>query len=47
MIRPTWAMAVGDVSRRVSPKVSQYGIRHGRLYKVRTVGGVSFITKLV
>jgi len=56
MIYPMGTMAIGDVAtmaadkpgdpRRTSRNVSQYGIRHGRSYKVRTVGGVSFITRL-
>jgi len=27
--------------------VSQYGIRHGKAFKCRTVEGVTFITRLV
>ncbi len=32
--------------KRISRNVSQYGIRKGRAYKVRTVEGVAFITRL-
>jgi hypothetical protein len=32
--------------KRISRNVSQYGIRKGRAYKVRTVNGVAFITRL-
>jgi hypothetical protein len=32
--------------KRISRNCSQYGIRRGRCYKVRTVGGVAFITRL-
>jgi len=39
------AANVGD-PRRISKNASQYGVRHGRLYKVRTINGVSFITRL-
>jgi|TARA_R110002126_G_scaffold33754_1_gene105396 hypothetical protein len=35
----------GD-AKRISRNVSQYGIRKGRAYKVRTVNGVAFITRL-
>jgi len=33
--------------KRIARNVSQYGIRKGRCYRVRTVGGVAFITRLV
>jgi hypothetical protein len=36
----------GD-AKRISRNVSQFGIRKGRCYKVRTVNGVAFITRLV
>ena len=32
--------------KRISRNCSQYGIRRGRCYRVRTVGGVAFITRL-
>ena len=32
--------------KRIARNVSQYGIRKGRAYKVRTVEGVAFITRL-
>lgn len=32
--------------KRISRNVSQYGIRKGRCYKVRTIKGVAFITRL-
>lgn len=32
--------------KRISRNCSQYGIRKGRCYRVRTVGGVAFITRL-
>jgi len=36
----------GD-AKRTSRNVSQYGIRHGKAFKCRTVNGVTFITRLV
>jgi len=36
----------GD-AKRTSRNVSQYGIRHGKAFKCRTVEGVTFITRLV
>jgi hypothetical protein len=33
--------------KRTSRNVSQYGIRHGKAFKCRTVEGVTFITRLV
>lgn len=35
----------GD-AKRTSRNVSQYGIRHGKLFKCRTVNDVTFITRL-
>jgi hypothetical protein len=32
--------------KRIARNVSQYGIRKGRCYKVRTIDGVAFITRL-
>ena len=32
--------------KRIARNVSQYGIRKGRCYKVRTIEGVAFITRL-
>ena len=34
----------GD-AKRTSRNVSQYGIRNGKAFKCRTVGGVTFITR--
>lgn len=36
----------GD-AKRTSRNVSQYGVRHGKAFKCRTVEGVTFITRLV
>ncbi len=36
----------GD-AKRINRNVSQYGIRHGKAFKCRTVEGVTFITRLV
>jgi hypothetical protein len=33
--------------RRISKNASQYGVRHGKLFKCRTINGVTFITRLV
>ena len=56
MIYPMATLAVGDVgtmpaidkgaAKRTSRNVSQYGIRNGKAFKCRTVGGVTFITRL-
>lgn len=35
------------LAKRTSRNVSQYGIRNGKAFKCRTVGGVTFITRLV
>jgi hypothetical protein len=32
--------------KRISRNCSQYGIRKGRCYRVRTINGVAFITRL-
>lgn len=32
--------------RRISKNASQYGVRHGKLFKCRTINGVTFITRL-
>jgi hypothetical protein len=32
-------------AKRTSRNVSQYGIRNGKSFKCRTVGGVTFITR--
>jgi len=55
MIYPMGTLEVGEVAtmpaadkpsaKRISRNVSQYGIRKGRAYKVRTVNGVAFITR--
>lgn len=39
------AIKRGD-AKRTSRNASQYGIRHGKLFKCRTVEGVTFITRL-
>lgn len=56
MIYPMGTLEVGEVGtmpatkrgdvKRTSRNASQYGIRHGKLFKCRTVGGVTFITRL-
>lgn len=38
---------VKGLAKRTSRNVSQYGIRNGKAFKCRTVGGVTFITRLV
>lgn len=40
------AIKKGD-AKRTSRNVSQYGIRHGKAFKCRTVEGVTFITRIV
>jgi hypothetical protein len=55
MFYPMGTMAVGDSAtmpasnkgdaKRTSRNVSQYGIRNGKAFKCRTVGGVTFITR--
>lgn len=57
MIYPMGTMEVGDVAsmpatkrgdaKRTSRNASQYGIRHGKVFKCRTVEGITFITRLV
>jgi hypothetical protein len=57
MIYPMGALEVGEVAtmpadqpgmaKRTSRNASQYGVRHGKLFKCRTVNGVTFITRLV
>jgi hypothetical protein len=56
MTYPMGRMVVGDVetmpatergwAKRTSRNVSQYGMRHGKCFKCRTVNGVTFITRL-
>ena len=56
MIYPMGTLEVGEVAtmpaanrgdaKRISRNVSQYGIRKGRCYRVRTINGVAFITRL-
>ena len=56
MIYPLGTLEVGEVAtmpadkkgsiKRTSRNVSQYGIRHGKAFKCRTVNGVTFITRL-
>ena len=55
MFYPMGTMAVGDSAtmpaankgdaKRTSRNVSQYGVRHGKAFKCRTVNGVTFITR--
>jgi hypothetical protein len=57
MVYPMGTLEVGEVAtmpadkkgmaKRTSRNVSQYGIRHGKAFKCRTVNGVTFITRLV
>ena len=57
MFYPMGTLEVGDTAtmpadkrgdaKRTSRNVSQYGIRHGKAFKCRTVEGVTFITRLV
>lgn len=57
MIYPMGTLEVGESAtmpadkrgdaKRTSRNVSQYGIRHGKAFKCRTVNGVTFITRLV
>ena len=56
MIYPMGTLEVGEVAtmpadkkgapRRTSKNVSQYGVRHGKAFKCRTIDGVTFITRL-
>lgn len=56
-IYPLETMAQGEVgtmpaanrgdAKRTSRNASQYGIRNGKAFKCRTVGGVTFITRLL
>lgn len=56
MIYPMGTLEIGEVAtmpadkkgsiKRTSRNVSQYGIRHGKTFKCRTVNGVTFITRL-
>lgn len=56
MTYPMGTMEVGDVgtmpateknhAKRTSRNVSQYGIRNGKIFRCRTVNGVTFITRL-
>ncbi|WP_353209776.1 hypothetical protein [Sphingorhabdus sp.] len=55
MFYPMGTMAIGESAtmpaankgdaKRTSRNVSQYGIRNGKAFKCRTVGGVTFITR--
>jgi hypothetical protein len=55
MFYPMGTMAVGDVAtmpadtkgsaKRISRNVSQFGVRNGKAFRCRTVGGVTFITR--
>ena len=57
MTYPMGTLDVGEVAtmpadkpgdpKRIARNCSQYGIRKGRTYKVRTIDGVAFITRLV
>ena len=56
MTYPMGTMAVGDVvtipitdkgdSKRISRNVSQYGIRNGKCFTCRTLGGLTYIMRL-
>lgn len=56
MTYPMGELAIGETvsmpadqpgdAKRISRNCSQYGIRKGRAYKVRTIEGVAFITRL-
>jgi len=56
MFYPMGTMEVGDVgtmpatekthAKRTSRNVSQYGVRNGKIFRCRTVNGVTFITRL-
>lgn len=56
MTYPMGTLEVGDVGtmpatnkgdpKRTSRNASQYGIRNGKVFKCRTVEGVTFITRL-
>ena len=56
MFYPMGTLEVGEVgtmpadqpgmAKRTSRNASQYGVRHGKLFKCRTVEGVTFITRL-
>ena len=55
MFYPMGTLEVGDTAtmpatkkgdaKRTSRNVSQYGLRHGKAFKCRTVDGVTFITR--
>ena len=57
MTYPMGTLAVGESAtmpaankgdaKRISRNVSQYGIRKGKAFKFRTVGGVTFITRWI
>jgi hypothetical protein len=57
MIYPMGTLEIGEVAtmpadqkghaKRTSRNVSQYGVRHGKVFRCRTVDGVTFITRLV
>jgi len=56
MTYPMGDLAVGEIvtmpadqpgdAKRIARNCSQYGIRKGRAYRVRTIEGVAFITRL-
>jgi len=56
MVYPMGTLEIGEVAtmpatergnaKRTSRNVSQYGIRHGKVFRCRTVDGVTFITRL-
>jgi hypothetical protein len=56
MFYPMGTLEVGEVAsmpatkrgdaKRTSRNASQYGVRHGKVFKCRTVEGVTFITRL-
>jgi hypothetical protein len=47
-IGETVSMPAGEPGdpKRIARNCSQYGIRKGRAFKVRTINGVAFITRL-
>lgn len=57
MIYPIGTLEIGEVAtmpadtkgsaKKTSRNVSQYGIRHGKMFMCRTINGVTFITRLV
>jgi len=56
MVYPMGTLEIGEVAtmpadqkghaKRTSRNVSQYGVRHGKVFRCRTKDGVTFITRL-